>query len=359
MPLNQRTRSPRPFSLRHLAITGSVALVVACGGGGAAPPGVQFPAGVRVGTPSPAADITSTNFVAVGTPVVQAILTALGGGGAAPLANSRESALAVDSSGRHSVGSPSTFVRRGVERSLALLAAPAPPEREKRQAISGGTLVCSVAGSVAYSYDDADGNLDLSAGDRIVFDFLGCVDAAGEPALNGAMALGFNIVELSAPAVLTGFDVSASFTNLSVQRLGTLNGTLQMLFKRLNATTVRTLESYVSMQASFGTGVTDIYDFDIDTLADAATASPRSSIMHGAITVAGQRYALAQTNADFNRSTLYPTLGALRVRDATGDFIDVTARGAGVDLDFYLATSPGQPAAALHDEPWQNFLLAS
>jgi len=66
---------------------------------------------------------------------------------------------------------------------------------------------------------------------------------------------------------------------------------------------------------------------------------------------------LPQIAVNVNRTSLFPNAGVLRVRDPTGDFIDIIARGNTVDPDSHFSANPGQSAAALRDTPWPNFLL--
>lgn len=332
----------------RLAVLSFSLWLAACGGGGGGGDGagssaVQLPSGTRSLPASAGSDLSQANFSARGSATIEALLTSYGGnvleqplaaGGAA--AASRVDPRAADATVRWAL-------RWALRRAAAAAA------RERPQAVHTETVACDRSGSVVVSWNDADNDELLSGGDTIAMQFNDCVFDAGTPAADGAANLAVNAVELDRNDAPVALDVSIAYRSFSVEGLGSLSGGAR-LWSVPVAGGARTLLRYTAMRADFGTESV-VLNFDVDSRL-AGTALTTN--LNGALTLSGQAYKLTQMLPFTSGIAARPESGTLRVADAAGDHVDITARGSVVDLDFYPAGS-SVPTAVQHGIPWASF----
>jgi hypothetical protein len=313
--------------------------LAACGGGGGDSGGsrVSIPTGVRVVSASAAADLTPGNAATISAPLVRAI----GGTGADSLLGaSREQALAAG--GRGGALSPQQLDR--------LVRAALGHAVLRERALQSESVTCPNGGSMTVSAFDNDGNGVFGRGDSIQFDVVNCVVDATLPAMNGSFGFTVNAIELAGyePQAL---DVTASFTNFGAQGYGVANGAFR-LWTRDDAggTTVRI--SYQGAVMTEGSAQV-VYNFDTFTR---VVGGQTSTEISGGIGIGGETFAIETVQSFVGTPT--PTSGVLRLKDAQGDFVLLTARSATTfDLGFYLAGNPTVPALSLPGQLWSAYRL--
>lgn len=322
------------FCLCLLALI-AAATLAACGGGGGggSAPTVDFPT-TRTGAASAGADMTTTNFPTLSTRAVDSLLATVGGDLALsqPLSASRANAASLG--------------RWAARRSAASIGSAA---RKQGLAVDSETFSCSVSGFLTVTVNDADNNNVLTAGDSASFDFDDCVET-GTPAINGGFSLVFNALVLNSQQEPTAFDASVTMTALTVEGLGSLDGDARLWVAPVTGGE-RSFVRYQRM-ASVTAGVTSVLDFDVDGTSTGTTSTSR---VNGNLQLGAQVYAVTQVSA-FDTSNGDPSSGRLRITDAQGDRLLITARGTLVDREFFLAgNTTGTPDAALIGTPWSAF----
>jgi hypothetical protein len=324
---------------RHclLALIAAAALA-ACGGGGGggSAPTVDFPT-TRTGAASAGANMTTTNFPTLSTRAVDSLLATVGGDLALsqPLSASRANAASLG--------------RWAAKRSAAGIVSAA---RAHALAVSSDRVDCSngPAGYIDIEVNDADNNNMLTAGDSASFTFVNCIAEAGAPAINGGFALVFNALVLNSQQEPTAFDASVTMNALTVAGLGSLDGDARLWVAPVTGGE-RSFVRYQRM-ASVTAGVTSVLDFDVDGTSTSTTSTSR---VDGNLQLGAQVYAVTQVSA-FDTSNGDPSSGRLRITDAQGDRLLITARGTLVDREFFLAgNSTTTPDAALIGTPWSAF----
>lgn len=313
----------------------AAATLAACGGGGGggSAPTVDFPS-TRIGAASAGANMTTTNFPTLSTRAVDSLLATVGGDLvlSQPLSASRANAASLG--------------RWAARRGAASIGSAA---RKQGLAVDSETFSCSVSGFLTVTANDADNNNVLTAGDSASFDFDDCVET-GTPAINGGFALVFNVLVLNSQQEPTAFDASVTMTALTVEGLGSLDGDARLWVAPVTGGE-RSFVRYQRM-ASVTAGVTSVLDFDVDGTSTSTTSTSR---VDGNLQLGAQVYAVSQVSA-FDTSNGDPSSGRLRITDAQGDRLLITARGTLVDREFFLAgNTTSTPDAALIGTPWSAF----
>lgn len=318
----------------------AAATLAACGGGGGggSAPTVDFPT-TRTGAASAGADMTTTNFPTLSTRAVDSLLATVGGDLALsqPLSASRANAASLG--------------RWAARRSAASIGSAA---RKQGLAVDSEDFECSnytgTSGYLTVTVNDADNNNVLTAGDAASFTFVNCISEAGTPAINGGFALVFNVLVLNSQQEPTAFDASVTMTALTVEGLGSLDGDARLWVAPVTGGE-RSFVRYQRM-ASVTAGVTSVLDFDVDGTSTSTTSTSR---VDGNLQLGAQVYAVSQVSA-FDTSNGDPSSGRLRITDAQGDRLLITARGTLVDREFFLAgNTTSTPDAALIGTPWSAF----
>jgi hypothetical protein len=329
---------------RSAACFGSLVLaaaLAACGGGGDSRPTVSFPSGTRAGTASAGADMTVANFPVLSGDAVEALLSTVGGGEALsqPLGASRARAAAL---GRWAAAQSASRITSGARaRAMAVL----PPE----------TLACSnyPSGYITLSANDADNNGVLTAGDSATISFVNCIQPAGSPAIDGSFTLVFNVLELDSQQQPTAFDASVTMNALTVQGLGSLDGSARLWVAPVpggERSFVRYTDM-VSRTSTPGGEKVAVLNFDVDETVTTTTLSR----VDGSIQLGSDVYVIAQISA-FDTTAGDPASGQLRVTDVQGDRLVMTARGAVVDREFFLVNNnTATPDIAILGTPWTTF----
>lgn len=324
-------------------------LLAACGGGGGGGgepiPLVVVPSGPRVVAASAGSDVSAANYVLLAEPMVRAVLS--GGSNALLDPTGAERATPQAAAVASRIEAP-TLVGRTM---LAWLQRLPDPARKRALAVSSETLACSFGGFVTVTFDDADNNSQVSAGDSIGMSAQSCIEDPSLPAVNGGFTMLVNAVELNSQDEPTALDVSANFQAFELSGYGTMNGSFRLWTRPETAASTRLRLSYLGTTVVEPSG-TMVYDIDIDGLANVSSGSFEIS---GGLGIGGQTYAVA-TGSRFNYAVgAAPSSGNASLRDAAGDAVRLVARSAEtLDLEFWPAGS-GTPTAAQTGLFWIDF----
>lgn len=318
-----------------------MASLMACGGGGDSRPTVSFPSVTRSGTASAGADMSVANFPTLSADAVEALLSTIGGDQALsqPLGAGRARAAAL---GRW-VATRSASRLVGGTRAKAMRVVPTE------------TLACSnyPSGYITVDAIDADDNAVLSAGDSATISFVNCIEPAGSPAIDGSFTMLFNVLELDSQQQPTAFDASVTMNALTVQGLGSLDGSARLWVASVpggERSFVR-YSDMVSRTSTLSGEKVAVLNFDVDESVGTTTLSR----INGSVQLGSDIYAIAQISA-FDTTVGDPASGQLRLTDAQGDRLLITARGSVVDREFFLVTNnSATPDASLIGTPWSTF----
>lgn len=327
----------RPSARIRIAVAGiAAAALVACGGGGGADePTVNFPSGIRTGVASAGADINTSNLPEVSTDAIEALLSALGGDVAVsqPLGTARSQPL-------HLAGRAAAHLTRA--------------ERTRPLAIEQDVQACAAGGTVTVTVDDADNNRLLTTGDTVTFSYADCLGGAGAPAINGGFTMRFNAVVLDTRAQPAAFDATVTMDLLSVASIGSLDGSARLWVSPV----IGGLRSFVRYQDMVSVTNTDtgekvaILNFDVDRTESGTTVL---ASINGSLQLGSDTYVLTQITP-FDITTSDPGSGQLRMIDAQGDRLLMTARASVVDVDLFLASnSTSTPDSSIVGTPWASF----
>lgn len=316
----------------------AAATLAACGGGGGggggSTPTIDVPT-TRTGAASTGADMTVANFPSRSTQSVDALLATIGG----DLALSQPF-----SAGRAQAAS---LARWAARRSAAGIVSAA---RKQALAVDSETFSCDISGTLTVTVNDADNNNLLSPGDSGSFEFSNCISQSGVPAIDGSFALVFNALVLNSQQEPTAFDATVTMDALTVEGLASLDGSARLWVVPVTGGE-RSFVRY-QLMTSVTAGVTSVLDFDVD---ETVTASGSTSRINGNLRLGSQTYAVAQLVA-FDTGNGDPSAGQLRITDAQGDRLLITARGTLVDREFFLAgNNTTTPDAEIIGTPWSAF----
>jgi hypothetical protein len=345
---NQEDQTMNTTTKRAAAAALALATLAACGGGGGGPPPVEVPSGVRSATPSAGADVRADNVETLAPPLVRALLFGgsgdlldpTGGGGAAPQAAG---------SGRDA-GARRLLTTMGATLQAWLRHLPVSGRRQAL-AVSEETLACGVSGTLRVSFDDADNDQALSAGDSIGFFADACVDDPALPATSGGFTMRIHAVALDSAGDPVALDVSASFQDFGVAGYGTMNGAFRLWARQETAASTRLRLSFLATTVADPAGAVT-YDFDVDALANAQSGSFE---IGGGLVLGGQTYALSSPARIGFPVGLPPSTGELRLADAAGDTLRVVPRSAHTfDLQFWPAGATA-PLVTLPDRRWDDY----
>ena len=318
-----------------LTVAWTAALLAACGGGNdSAPPSVSVPSGTRSVAASAGADVSSSNAASLGGSAASAVLSATAGGLLDVTGSGRESPQGVVavSTALDAPTLPGRLVRAALRQGAAAQTA----AREQPQANSSQTLPCptasgSLSGSLTISLADADNNGKLSNGDGLTLTLHDCVLDSGLPEASGSFTLAINIVELNSAEDPVAIDVTASFNSFAIDGLGTFSGSFQ-LWSRPEGSGERFRISYRSTAVQQGPLLV-YYNFDVYGVGD---DNGGSFDINGGIAIGGQTFSIIGSNAFVFIGANPPHAGSLRLVDAAGDALRLTARSSSLlDLDFF------------------------
>jgi hypothetical protein len=343
-------------SKRHGAARSKLALAITalalagCGGGGGGDNSnsvVVVPAGARSVAASTGSDVNADRLATLGGWLARAVLSA-SGDGAFSIAAARENTQALGASlNRARTGAllHARVLRAALQRGAEQMAA-----REAAAAIRTETQACLNGGSISVTGNDADDNNKLTAGDSLTAVLTNCVLDSGLPATSGTLQLTVNAVELDSNSEVSALDASAAVTNFDIVGYGSFTGAMR-LWGKLEAGGDRTRVSYRATSVRYA-GTPLVFDFDVYGIGDTTT----NFDLNGGIGIDGQTYALLGGDVFSAVESDPPSIGSMRLVDAAGDAIKLTARSASTfDLEF-IPAGGGAATATLPGLNWADYL---
>jgi hypothetical protein len=335
--------------LRGLGLLATAAVTAGCGGGGGgSEPLVVVPTDVRVVAASAGADLAAGALAAQGNWLGRAVLS-----------TSSDSAFDITATRERPQARPAGQERRragwvplDLVRAALLVAAPRFGGRESPAALGSQTMPCSTPGSsVTVSLDDADGDDQVSAGDSISIAAVQCTLDPGLPAADGTMRLAINAVELDRDDAPTAIDATVTLDRFSLGAYGTYAGSLRV-WSRPEGDGGRARVSYLGTAITVA-GLTLVFDFDVT----AVTSGTQTRFdLNGGLGAFGQTYSVVAGETMIAATLEPPASGRLRMRDAAGDEVRLTARSpTAYDLEFWPAGA-ATPTASLPGQRWDEVL---
>jgi ribosomal 50S subunit-recycling heat shock protein len=317
------------------------AVLSACGGGGDSSDAIVVSTGARSGNASAGSNINASNYQSLG-----------GHGARTVLAMSQGASTSSAAGGTSTPSSLPTLVAAQAAsfvqgKAVALAANP------RTAAVETETATCPYGGSIVATGNDADNSKTLSAGDTVSVTLNNCKVNASIPAINGSMSLKVNAVELDSHKEPIALDASGSFTRLSAGG-NSLTGNYR-LWTRESADRLALRMSFSDMSlTSPGAAVLLNTDLYAEVLSTGATTYTYS----GTAGIGGQTYEVSQ-NGSFSLTGSLPVSGALRLKDAAGNAVELKAKaGALLDIQFYPAGA-NSPASTLANQSWTAFQSAN
>jgi hypothetical protein len=332
-----------------LAITSLALALAGCGGGGGDNSNrlVEVPAGARSVAASTGSDVNADRLATLGGWLARAVLSA-SGNGALNIAAARENAQALPArlpSARSAAFVHARALRAALQRGAEQMAA-----RESTAAIRTEVQPCLNGGSLSVTGNDADDNNQLNAGDSVTAVFTNCVLDNGLPATSGTLQLTVNAVELDSNGDVNALDASVNVSNFNVVGYGSFTGAMR-LWSKLEAGGDRTRVSYRATSVTYAT-TNLVFDFDIYGIGDTNT----NFDLNGGIGIDSQTYALLGGDVFSAVEGSPPSIGSMRLVDAAGDAIRLTARSASTfDLEF-IPAGGGAATATLPGLNWADYL---
>jgi hypothetical protein len=291
--------------------------LVACGGGDA---GNTSPSGIP---PTSAAEkLTTNNFAAVAGPSAASILTSAVTTDGVSVISSSTSASSKPSGKASS--SPYALANWAIS-SLKLKSKSS--DVAASRAITTESAACAGGGSLEVSFNDADNDDDLSAGDSLSLAASNCVVEAGQPAIDGSFSLRVNAISYTVAGDISSASLTMNFRNF-VSAGNTMNGAVTVAINSTGTTT-----TYQNFSSARGNASPATLNFT------SAINSAGQLSISGLITINNSTYTLSTPTA-IGFGSYYPVAGVLRITDAAGARIDVISNGnAGdsLDCDLYLA----------------------
>ncbi len=330
------------------------ASLAGCGGGGGGSSELQVtvPTAVRAVAASAGSDATAANLGSLGGWLARAVLSTASEG-VLDITGVRESP---QSSGiaNSALRAPVMGMPAHVLRAVVRLGAPFAAAREKPSAISVDTQPCeNEGGSFTVTFDDADNSTVLSTGDSLTLTVSNCVLDSTTPIANGSVTLKLNGVEINGRNEVTAIDADVTFSNFALAGYGSYSGAARFWTKPQTGGE-RSRVSFLGTSVTLA-GATIVYDFDVYAL---STASTNTFEVDGGIGIAGQTYSVVASGSMSGTVLGPPSTGTLRLRDAAGDSVQLSARSALLfDLDFFPSGATA-PTASLPGLRWADYLGA-
>lgn len=335
-------RAPAALSL---ALASALLTLAGCGGGSdPVPPALQVPAQPREVAASSGADLQAEALEAQAGALARAVVAAAGnplGLDSLPTAGGAAPALAVPA--------------------LLQMAFGAPGGRDGPLAIHLMSRNCPAGGHLTLQMDDADENLQPSAGDTLWLIASACVLQVGALPLDGLVTVVLQQLEYDAEGALRGLGAVGMVSGLSLGPVGSLQGPYRLRLKVDTAWLQRQRFEYqaVLLRREGSEALT----LDLDVYTETTPTQVRHALS-GGLGLGGQTYRVVPDSAvplthavQDGLAEAWPSSGRLRLVDAQGDAVVLSARpGARVDAEF-LGAGQTAPAAALLDQPWSRLLL--
>ena len=318
----------------------------ACGGGNDAPTPapLQVPSGAREVAASAGSDLQAAALEAQAGALARSVVAAAGnplGLDTLPQAGGTGPALALPA--------------------LLQLAFRSPEGRDGPMAIHRMSRDCPGGGYLSLQMDDADENLQPTAGDSLWLLANGCVMQLGALPLDGLVTVVLQQVEVDSAGALRGLGAVGMVSGLSVGPLGSLQGTYRLRLQVDSPVLQRMRFEYASVLLR--REGSDPLTLDIDVYSEITPTQVRHALS-GGIGLGGQTYRLSPQpgeplihTVEAGAAAAWPSSGRLRLLDAQGDALVLIALPDGrVDVEF-IPAGQAEPSASLRDQPWSRFLL--
>lgn len=332
------------MTMKMCAAAAAAALMVGCGGGGGRSAAIEVPQGARSVAASSGSDVTGASLSAFGGPLARAVMSVSSNGVVGTVAGGRESPQRAGNA-RAALPAPARWVL-----AVAGSTRPGAGGREQAQAVSSETIACPFGGSMTVSVNDADNNQELSAGDNVSITAFSCTLDATLPMANGGFSMTINAIELDANDEPTALDATASFSNFMLAGFGSMNGAFR-LWSKVEGASERIRINYQALTVT-ESGQTVTYDFDAYGLMSEAGGS---FDLNGGLRLNGQTYSVLGGDVFSFSVDNPPGFGSVRLTDAAGDAMRLTARSAStLDLEFFPAGS-ATATASLLGQLWSSF----
>lgn len=288
-------------------VLGAALVLAACGGGGG-----DEPEKARV-------PLASTNYDAVATDVVSSI------GGTGPVFSAFDGLATTSSSLAASSPSPYAALGTGQLGPVAVWAlrqlGTGSTGLESSQAVQTETQNC-VSGTVTATAEDIDNSNEVSSGDKITLVASQCVFEAGQPAVNGTLALRLNTIQLNALGEVLSASIGMEFIGFSMADL-TLNGSASV-----SADSAQVTLAYRDLNARLGSQSL-VYNHTLQFRGN-------TLVVNGNLTLNGSVYGLF-TPEGITMGAAYPTGGYLKITDGHGAYVVSALSGPGYQHALYLA----------------------
>jgi hypothetical protein len=330
---------------RWLAAPALALVLAACGGGsGGGSAAVVVPTGVRAGSASSGSDLTLANAGSFAGVMARAVMS--GADDSVPgVSGTRESPQSRTMIAALSHARWTTL--------LAITSRTMVSGREQSQATSPPVALPCLSGSGSITVNDADNNQKLSAGDSASIVFNACVLEAGLPAVTGSISFTVNAIELDANEEPSALDASMTLGGFAESGFGSLSGAFRIWFKEETPTSTRQRVSYLAASL-IEQAQTLTYDFDVYGVFGSAGGT---FDLNGSIVIGGNTYAMSTPTLFSNAPGALPNVGALVLRDATGDQVILRARSATTfDLEFQAAGA-ATPTVVSPGLLWNSYKL--
>ncbi|MCJ0766028.1 hypothetical protein [Variovorax terrae] len=216
--------------------------------------------------------------------------------------------------------------------------------RDQPQATGSSTQGCAYGGSVRATATVANPNY-LSAGDSISLLFTNCVEASGQPGLNGTL----NISVVS-PLVMSGSTIVGGELNTNSNGLiagsMSLSGNVNMKFSGSQQT-----QTYQNYSVTRG-GRTAVYNYAA-VLSRATVPNTLTVNAGGSITVNNANYTLSTPTA-LTLGSSSPIGGLMRVSDSAGARADITPASSSTQFSVSFYPSGSSTATASYTATWAS-----
>jgi hypothetical protein len=218
------------------------------------------------------------------------------------------------------------------------------PGQARALAVETETTTCSRGGSLTTTYDFVNDSEELVPGDRVEFRFNSCVNSNFQTVV-GNLQFRVNAVELAANGDLVAYDASVTYQSFGVIGQSLLSGNARFSYREVGTRDLTAFE--------FQGATTTVNGYAV-VLNHKKSNDSGVVTVQGPISINGASYSLSSTNLNYNNANAgYPISGALRIVDARGSAIVITAKGINVGRS-YVAAGQTTPELTLSDTAWAN-----
>ncbi len=226
---------------------------------------------------------------------------------------------------------------------------------EKTKEVKTINEQCAGGGSVTATFNDADNNKIMTAGDIVSVSAQACIERLGDPALNGTGQFALNSVERTAGKLGT-VSSTLSYDNFSDGDGNSFSGTIDITGRPGQVIRIEYKNFKVVNPSS-----TNIYNL----VANVANGNSNSSIrLQGSITVNNNTYTVS-TPTNITYSSRGPSAGKLTITDTSNNRVEVVGKPIPIpagsfdivpktSLDISLFNGASSVPAASAQIPWSS-----